>query len=329
MARASGREADPRRRGEYGDFQTPLDLARRVCRFLRTGGAEPASIVEPTCGRGSFLVAALENFPGVQRVLGIELDPAHAAAARRAVTASSEGGRVEVREADIFEVEGEAVVSDLPEPLLIVGNPPWVTSAALGRLGGKNRPSRGNATGLVGLEAVTGRSNFDISEWILRRLMEWLDGRDATLAVLCKKSVARRVLATAWREGAGIVSAELRGIDARAQFGAAASAGLFVVRFGDGCTRDGCPEYESIEGTEPIRAIGWRQGRLVADVPAHDRTAHLAGDGLTGWRSGVKHDCVRVFELKAEGGRFVNGYGEDVEIECQATGSTGTGHSSR
>jgi type I restriction-modification system DNA methylase subunit len=47
---------------EFGDFQTPDDLAIKVVQLLQNLGFSPNYIIEPTCGRGSFLVAAA-TFP--------------------------------------------------------------------------------------------------------------------------------------------------------------------------------------------------------------------------------------------------------------------------
>ena len=48
---------------EFGDFQTPAALAGDVCALLARAMPHPASIVEPSCGTGAFLVAALRRFP--------------------------------------------------------------------------------------------------------------------------------------------------------------------------------------------------------------------------------------------------------------------------
>ena len=48
---------------------------------------------------------------------------------------------------------------------------------------------------------MTGKSNFDISEWMLIRLLEALQGRRATIAMLCKTATARKVLRHAWLNG--------------------------------------------------------------------------------------------------------------------------------
>ena len=51
---------------EYGDFQTPLDLAREICTLLARQGLEPKVVMEPTCGTGAFLIAASEAFPAAR-----------------------------------------------------------------------------------------------------------------------------------------------------------------------------------------------------------------------------------------------------------------------
>ena len=48
---------------EYGDFQTPLELAQKVCQKLVELGVNPDVIVEPTCGVGNFIEAASASFP--------------------------------------------------------------------------------------------------------------------------------------------------------------------------------------------------------------------------------------------------------------------------
>ena len=65
------------RKIEYGDFQTPLSLAERVCGLISGFGFRPAAVVEPTCGEGTFLAAAADSFP--QALLyGCERNPRYA-----------------------------------------------------------------------------------------------------------------------------------------------------------------------------------------------------------------------------------------------------------
>lgn len=40
---------------EYGDYQTPVDFAEKVCTYLKDyRRIKPSAIVEPTCGVGGF-----------------------------------------------------------------------------------------------------------------------------------------------------------------------------------------------------------------------------------------------------------------------------------
>ncbi len=77
------------RRAEFGDFQTPISLAREVCSFIARTGFRPASILEPTCGTGSFLRASLETFPDVSRILGFEINPQYVAQAQHTCAITS------------------------------------------------------------------------------------------------------------------------------------------------------------------------------------------------------------------------------------------------
>lgn len=46
---------------EFGDFQTPFMLAQKVVEVLKRNHIiSPAHVIEPTCGKGAFLLAAAE-----------------------------------------------------------------------------------------------------------------------------------------------------------------------------------------------------------------------------------------------------------------------------
>ena len=61
---------------------------------------------------------------------------------------------------NFFEKDWTGTLSGLGEPILVIGNPPWVTNSAMGLLGGSNLPSKSNFQRLRGLDAITGKSNF-------------------------------------------------------------------------------------------------------------------------------------------------------------------------
>ena len=191
-----------------------------------------------------------------------------------------------------------------------------MTSADLTRLGSSNLPEKMNFRGLRGLDALTGKGNFDISEWMLLRALEWIEGQEASLAILCKVAVVRRVLRHAWTHGHRLRNAEVRRIDATKHFGASVDACLFIV---SGSPRRGeveCAVYDSLEAAAPSSRFGLRDGELVAELELYERWKHLAGPERCRWRSGVKHDCSKVMELHRRGpDSYVNGFQEEVQLE--------------
>ena len=46
---------------EYGDFQTPIELANQICHKLVELGVNPEIIIEPTCGIGNFIDASFRT----------------------------------------------------------------------------------------------------------------------------------------------------------------------------------------------------------------------------------------------------------------------------
>ena len=179
-----------KQRIEFGDFQTPTALAENVCRLLRRRRVRPMSILEPTCGEGGFLWAALRAFPDVLKAIGADINPAHVATASARLRDSQRP--VRVIEADFFATDWRAILDTLPEPVLVVGNPPWVNNSELSVINSANVPAKRNVDGLRGIEALTGKSNFDVSEWMIIKLLRELQGRTATFAMLCKTSVGCR-----------------------------------------------------------------------------------------------------------------------------------------
>ena len=298
------------RKIEYGDFQTPRSLAARVCELISSFGFRPAAVVEPTCGEGAFLAAAADSFP--QALLyGCERDPRYAEVARTRVRSN---GRLRIDTADFFSHDWTETLAAFADPILILGNPPWVTNATVGALRGSNLPTKSNADKLQGIDAITGSANFDISEWMIRQNIHWLAGRGGAIAVLCKTSVARKVLRHAWSTSTPMERAAIYRIDAAREFGVAVDACLLYVCIGPGHGQR-CDVYAGLESAKPSTTIGYRDGLLLRDVDAYERQSALRGDGSVAWRSGLKHDCSRVFEFRYAQGSWRNGLDEHVSVE--------------
>ncbi|OLV16586.1 hypothetical protein [Deinococcus marmoris] len=302
----------PTDRIEYGDFQTPETLAARVMEVIVRKGVKYRTAIEPTCGVGNILYAAADHLPGIQSALGIEINPvyaAHALARQSAVP-------VQVETANFFNLDLAALTHSLPQPYIFVGNPPWVTSAAIGQLGGRNLPQKTNAAGLSGLDALTGKSNFDISEWIMRRMLEIVAGTDNACAMLIKSSVARKVIAYAAKTGLAVKNFELYSIDAAREFGVSVSACLFFFRGASsaGTMSYDYTTYDNLEGKSPTQNF-YIDGYFVTDHQSYRETQKYSMSTRGEWRSGIKHDAAKVMELRCLDNNLITATGDTLDIE--------------
>lgn len=300
---------------EYGDFQTPSALAEQVCKLLHRQGVRPRTVVEPTCGEGSFLEAAARAFGKQARYFGFDVNPDYVATARQRLSLRHPDVTAYLQTQDFFTLDWKTFLENKPEPILFLGNPPWVTSSVLGALGSDNMPAKSNLKALNGLDARTGKANFDISEWMLLHLMEAAAGRNYALALLCKTGVARKALEQCWRTAAVPDSALYR-INAASWFDASVDACLLLMRSRPPCLAEPAASvFDSLDAAAPTARFGLVDGRLVSDVNAYRQLSHLSGVNYYRWRSGVKHDLAKVMELRVVDGQLLNGFGGEVSIE--------------
>lgn len=304
------------KKAEHGDFQTPADLTRQVCGFLKKNSVAPKSVIEPTCGAGTFFIQALNVFDEAKEGYASDIDENYIEVLRNKLLDYETSTQVRIETADFFSKDWESDLHDVPEPILVIGNPPWVTNSQLGQLGSENLPVKLNHKKMKGLDALTGKSNFDISEWMIDRMIKWLQKKRGTVAMLCKTSVARKVLVNAWRNDRRMEVATMHLIDSKLHFQISADACLLTVTSSDKRHKD-CKVYSHLEADGPIQTIGFREGLLVADIHGYKKTRHLIENSqYYRWRTGIKHDCSKVMELKRAGdGLYVNGLGETNELE--------------
>ena len=296
---------------QYGDFQTPPELAAQVCARLRLMGIKPSAILEPTCGRGAFLRAAVEAFPDVKNIIGVEINAQYVAEARGVC-----GDRAQVEQGDFFRTDWPRILGRGVGNWLVLGNPPWVTNAELGLLNSTNLPTKSNVQGHRGLDALTGKANFDISEWMVQQQVGWLKERHGWIAMLMKTAVARKILRQTWKRGEPVGRAAIFAVDAMHHFGAAVHACLLVLPVQAGQPSRSCDVFDRLEDLEPTGTVGYHDGVLIADMDAFMARRHLLGcNGDHIWRSGIKHDCAKVMDLTRSRSGLVNGLGEVVEVE--------------
>ena len=160
-------------RAEYGDFQTNEDLADKVTLHLASKSIFPEIIVEPTCGKGNFIIASLRNFQTIQNIFGIEIYKPYVWETKFSIInfflENPEIKRpiISITHCNVFDFDFKQIEKEFSEKgILVIGNPPWVTNSKLGGLNSANLPKKTNFKNHIGLDAITGKGNFDIAEFI-------------------------------------------------------------------------------------------------------------------------------------------------------------------
>jgi hypothetical protein len=296
---------------EFGDFQTPESLATRSVALVAEIFGTPDVVIEPTAGLGAFLKASAKRWGRKPEYQAYEINSEYVDAARKNLSQFA----VQILHRDFFSEDWKR---NLTRPgktrILVIGNPPWVTNSDLGQLGRSNLPTKTNFQGLRGLDARTGKSNFDISEWMLVRLIEALPPGGA-IAMLCKTTTARKVLRHFWQTYEGLEGSSVFHIDAKAEFGVAVDACLFFAS-GKRTTERVATVYTDLDTASASTRFGFVDGTLVSNLDAYRARKSLGGGSSTyTWRSGVKHDAGSVMEFTRDGPNLINGLGEPVDIE--------------
>ena len=306
-------EASRQAQIEYGDFQTPFELAKRVCEKLRELGVAPEVIIEPTCGVGAFVEASALSFPDAKKIFGVEVNRTYLDELESRTERFSANGRVRLLQGDFFTFDWKNILT-FEGSLLVIGNFPWVTNSQQGAIGGVNLPSKTNFQNRNGFDAITGKSNFDISEWMLIQVSNWFRNRHGYLAMLVKTSVARKFLNHLYHQKTPLLRSSIYKIDAKKHFDVAVEACLLFCEFNGQSHNYDYDVYENLDSSNGCR-VGHRNGVTIRDVDTFERLSKYYGSSKRKWRSGIKHDCSDVMELQKIGDCFVNGLGEVVDIE--------------
>ncbi|MBI5840666.1 MAG: SAM-dependent methyltransferase [Chloroflexi bacterium] len=298
---------------EYGDFQTPLELAKRVCQKLVELGLSPDTVIEPTCGVGAFVEASASCFPDAKKIIGIEVNKVYLDELENRKKRFNQNDRINLIQGDFFDFDWKTLL-EVEGSTLVVGNFPWVTNSQQGVIGGVNLPTKINFQNRNGFDAMTGKSNFDISEWMLIQTANWLRNRKGYLAMLCKTSVARKFLSHLHSEKIGVLRSAIFGIDAKRHFDVSVEACLLFCEFDAHSHNYDYDVYENMDSLKSQR-VGHRNGITVRDLDTFERLSKYYGHNKTKWRSGVKHDCSDVMEFRKIGKDYINGLDEIMEIE--------------
>lgn len=288
---------------EYGDYQTPLDFANKVVKYIKDNYEFiPNFIIEPSCGIGNFLKAA-EQY-NKSKIIGIEINRNYSEIAKK------KNPKAIIYNQSIFDYKWNEDIKRF-DKVLILGNPPWITNTELGKLGSENLPQKTNFKKYKGLESLLGISNFDISEYIILYLLNKFKGENFILAMLCKKSVAINIFKELHRTEYKSKNIKIINFDSKKVFNISVSACLLIID---------CSNYIKVQkkvkiynfDNSCVDTMGYNKNNFFL---SSDYNSDLDGKCEFEWRQGIKHDCSKICELELEENIYINGLKEKVEIK--------------
>lgn len=265
-------------------------------------------------------MAALQTFDNIEEIYGIEIYKPYLYELKRTLLQyhldhpESKKVKIHLFHQNIFNFDFTPVRQSFKDSeVLVLGNPPWATNSKLGRVKSENLPPKSNFKQLKGLEAMTGKSNFDIAEYISLQMIELLCNQKAHLALLLKNTAIKNIVYQQKDKLFPLDEISQYNIDAKKEFGVSVSASLLQLRFGNNKTP--ICQIKNFYTQQPQQTYGWLGDYFVADIIAYEQFRHFDGESPLKWRSGLKHDCAKVMELTIDNGNFINGFGSVVDIE--------------
>lgn len=308
-------------RSEYGDFQTNFELALAAASLIKNKGVLPEVIVEPTCGVGNFILASLHEFETIKFVHAVEIYKPYIYEAQFKIfdfflnNPDRTTPQIVIHHCNVFDFDFSTIAnSHQDRQILLIGNPPWVTNAKLSTLNSINLPEKENFKKHQGLDAITGKGNFDIAEYISLMMLNTFQQRNGYLALLVKSTVIKNILHDQRQNNYRTQTFEKYKIDSKKEFNAAVDAALFVCRINSE-PEFICTEYDFYNPSLAQLRFGWVNDKFVSNLDDYLNTNIIDGTSQFIWRQGLKHDCSAIMELDKINGHYINSNNEAVVLE--------------
>lgn len=307
-------------RRDFGDFQTNRNLASQIVKGLFSESCDFEFILEPTCGIGNFIIASILELNTLKKIVGVDIHLPYVWATKfNILTVFLENKIATIPEIDIihanaFEYSYKSLADSTKElKSLIIGNPPWVTNSELGTTNSSNLPIKSNFKKHNGFDAITGKGNFDIGEYITLRMLDCFQNHNGIFAFLIKNSVVKNIIHDQTKNRYRISKSEQLNIDSKKEFNVSVNASLFTTHLNTEPSLT-CIQSNFYDGNL-ITEFGWYKNKFVYSISDYDEASCIEGKSTFVWRSGVKHDCSKVMELESVDGNFINGLGEIFKLE--------------
>jgi len=309
-------------RREYGDFQTNSELALKAVDFIKTISNTDSFefILEPTCGKGSFLIAALTKFTDIKKIIGIEIYQPYIWEAKFSILEfflerpNLARPDIEIIHANVFDFDFETLSKETKSlRTLVIGNPPWVTNSELGSVDSNNLPQKSNFKKHSGFDAITGKGNFDIGEFIALLMLNHFSSHQGYLGFLVKNSVVKNIVFDQKKNRFPISDIKKLTIDAKREFNVSVDACFFVSKFNEQVDLT-CVDIDFYSLRE-YRIFGWVENSFVNSISDYKHVSDVDGMSQFEWRQGLKHDCSKIMELEKNNGYYINGLNQEFLIE--------------
>lgn len=308
-------------RAEYGDFQTNEELANKVTLHLGSETIMPKVVIEPTCGKGNFIIASLKNFKSISAIFGVEIYKPYVWETKFNIinfhleNPENNKPEISISHCNVFDYDFKKIANQFSlEEILVIGNPPWVTNSMLGSLNSTNLPKKNNFKKHSGLDAMTGKGNFDIAEFITMSLIETFQNNKGNIMLLVKNSVVKNIVFDQHKRNFKIGTIQKHCIDCKKEFNVSVEASLLYCKL-NSIPEFNCKEFNFYANENYIQNFGWLENKFVSNIDTYNNTKEIDGVSPFVWRQGLKHDCSNIMELDKVNGHYINGLKEEIKLE--------------
>lgn len=314
---------------ELGDYQTPSELVNKVINVVNKNDIKINKVIEPTMGKGNFIIELLKRNKEIENVIGIEKQEEYlfefASELKHFNTNEINYKNIKIFNENFFNFDVDKHVS---ENTIFIGNPPWVTNSNQSTMKSNNVPDKSNFRLLKGMDAITGKSNFDISEAIIIKILQSLSLVNVGyIALLVKNIVARNILYYSEKLDCKIETFKMYMFNAKKEFNVNTSASLLFIKINNNLSAknistQGCI-YDLDNPDILIDRFGWVNNHFVSSVKKYKTSNKIEKNNLSRqdiiWRSGIKHDASKIMEMEYKGkdqyyNKFTNTYFENEDL---------------
>jgi hypothetical protein len=177
-----------------------------------------------------------------------------------------------------------------------------------------NLPTKSNFKKHNGLDAITGKGNFDIGEYVTLMVFDAFHNSNGYFAFLVKNSVIKNIVFDQRQRNYNISYLKKLSIDSKKEFNVSVEASLLICKLKQ--TPDYiCTEYNFYNPSKLLNTFGWVDDKFVSSISLYQHNNNIDGLCSFEWRQGMKHDLSSYMEFERVNGHFINGFQQKINLE--------------